>query len=300
MSIARRPAEFPETRPVVARRPHQTAGRYRTLPVLLLLLLSALLAGSGCSAPKRAQVVSREATVTPKKASRPLKPPAGYYRVKRGDTLYSIAWRLGIDFPSLAAWNGIRSPYTIYPGQRLRLSRPPARSRSAAKARKGSAGRTARSTPPKVRKRRKTESTRVTRRSSTPAKAAAGSSRLQWQWPTSGTVVQRFKADDPGRKGIKIRGRSGQKIAAAEAGKVVYAGSGLIGYGRLIIIKHNKNYLSAYGHNRKLLVREGATVRRGQPVAEMGQNGSGQSLLHFEIRRNGIPVDPVRLLPRRN
>ena len=101
------------------------------------------------------------------------------------------------------------------------------------------------------------------------------------------------------RNGIKIAGRSGDPIVAAESGKVVYSGSGLIGYGRLIIIKHNDNYLSAYGHNRTILVDEGDQVTKGQKIAEMGTANSGESLLHFEIRRDGKPVDPQRLLKRR-
>ncbi len=105
-------------------------------------------------------------------------------------------------------------------------------------------------------------------------------------------------ANDRSRQGIKIAGTFGQPIRAAEAGKVVYSGSGLIGYGRLIIIKHNKNYLSAYGHNRKIFVDEGAQVARGERIGEMGKTGDGQPILHFEIRRNGEPVNPLRLLPR--
>lgn len=100
------------------------------------------------------------------------------------------------------------------------------------------------------------------------------------------------------RKGIKIAGRSGDEIRSAEAGKVVYSGSGLIGYGRLIIVKHNDNYLSAYGHNRAILVKEGDQVTKGQKIAEMGTANNGDPLLHFEIRRDGRPVDPLRLLPR--
>ncbi len=96
-----------------------------------------------------------------------------------------------------------------------------------------------------------------------------------------------------------LGGRLGQGVKAAEAGAVVYSGSGLIGYGQLLIIKHNKNYLSAYGHNKRLLVKEGDQVKRGAKIAEMGSNGSGNIVLHFEIRRNGVPVDPLRLLPRK-
>jgi lipoprotein NlpD len=111
--------------------------------------------------------------------------------------------------------------------------------------------------------------------------------------------VQRFAKGDPLRKGITVSGQPGAFINAAEAGKIVYAGSGLIGYGKLIIIKHNKNYLSAYGYNRKILVKEGMQVKRGARIALMGQDTSGRPLLHFEIRRNGAPTDPTKLLPRR-
>jgi len=111
--------------------------------------------------------------------------------------------------------------------------------------------------------------------------------------------VATWKAGDPLRKGIKIAGREGQPVLAAEGGKVVYSGSGLIGYGRLIIIKHSDNYLSAYGHNRKLLVRQDQRVTKGQKIAEMGRANDGRPLLHFEIRRDGKPVDPLKLLPHR-
>ncbi len=279
------------------------AGARSRRGVLVLLLAAglALLHLSGCGTPSKATVVSREAPVK-KRSTRP-KASGGYYRVRRGDTLYSIAWRAGVDVRSLAAWNRIRPPYTIYPGQRLRLSRPPAsRAATSGKSKRAAAGKprssrksSGRSTAPKRTKTAKSSAKRV----QTGSKSDKGRVKLSWTWPTAGKVIQRFAPDDPGRKGIKIGGRVGQKVRAAEGGKVVYAGSGLIGYGRLIIIKHNKNYLSAYGHNRKLLVREGDRVRRGQAVAEMGRNGSGKTLLHFEIRRNGIPVDPLRLLPRR-
>jgi len=122
--------------------------------------------------------------------------------------------------------------------------------------------------------------------------------QLTWKWPARGRVVSRFNSADPLGKGIKIAGTRGDAIRAAEGGRVVYSGSGLIGYGRLIIVKHNDNYLSAYGHNRKILVKEGDQVTKGQKIAEMGNANDGNPLLHFEIRRDGKPVDPLRLLPR--
>jgi len=221
--------------------------------------------------------------------------------VRAGDTLYTIAWRYGLDFPDLARWNGIAPPYTIYPGQSLRLTyaaKPAPKTRPSKK-------QTAPSKSAPTTKAKPTVVSRSTGKKANPPKKSATDTafdqrrRLVWQWPTRGKLEQRFSNVDPSRKGIKISGNSGQKVVAAESGKVVYAGSGLIGYGRLIIIKHNKNYLSAYGHNRRLLVDEGGIVRRGEAVAEMGKNGGGRPTLHFEIRRNGTPVNPLKLLPRR-
>jgi lipoprotein NlpD len=120
---------------------------------------------------------------------------------------------------------------------------------------------------------------------------------LRWQWPLSGRVVHGFRAGDRTRQGVRIAGRAGQPVAAAEGGTVVYSGSGLKGYGNLIIVKHNSRYLSAYGYNRRLLASEGDRVKRGQQLAEAGQSADGQPLLHFEIRRDGVAVDPLVYLP---
>jgi lipoprotein NlpD len=208
--------------------------------------------------------------------------------------LHGIAWQSGIDYRSIALWNGIRPPYRIYVGQTLRLKPPPQR----------------RSPPPESQPVAKARPKPTPRPAATPSPRAnepavaqrnTGSSNqaLRWDWPVAGKVVSRFKPSDPLRSGIKIAGEQGRAIRAAESGKVVYSGSGLIGYGRLIIVKHNDNYLSAYGHNRKILVAEGSQVTKGQTIAEMGAANDGQALLHFEIRRDGKPVDPTRLLPRR-
>ena len=123
---------------------------------------------------------------------------------------------------------------------------------------------------------------------------------MYWRWPASGKIVKGFRKGDDTRKGIVLSGKVGQSIIAAEEGKVVYSGSGLIGYGQLIIIKHNNYYLSAYGHNRKILVKEGDWVTRGKKIAEMGTNDTGVPALHFEIRKNGNPLNPVAVLPKRN
>jgi lipoprotein NlpD len=226
-----------------------------------------------------------------------------YHRVRRGETLYSIAWKNGLDFPQLASWNQIAPPYTIYPGQRLRLRPPPT-----VRAAKKSADRqnvTGKQAAKRENSDASSNSTNklASRPSISPRDADKGaktlpSRKLQWQWPIKGPIVQGFSGRDPTRKGLKIDGRIGQPVHAAESGKVVYSGSGLIGYGQLIIIKHDKDYLSAYGHNRKLLVKEGDEVSRGERIAEVGVAGGGKSVLHFEIRRKGQPVDPQQLLPR--
>ena len=209
----------------------------------------------------------------------------GFHVVVRGETLYSIAWRYDVDYKSLARWNGIRPPYIIIPGQRLRV-KPPARlsAPSPTKPRAAQAPPRTKSVPPPR---------------SSPPKAASPAVRLHWQWPAKGPVIKGFQAKASGKKGIVIGGRAGQPVRAAEAGKVVYAGSGLVGYGRLIIIKHNNDFLSAYGHNSKLRVHEGDRVRKGQVIAEMGSSGTNRVQLHFEIRYQGRPVDPLRYLPRK-
>ncbi len=121
----------------------------------------------------------------------------------------------------------------------------------------------------------------------------------QWQWPTQGQVISRYAEGDKARQGIAIAGTAGQPVRAAAAGTVVYSGAGLVGYGELIIIKHSDEWLSAYGHNRRRLVAEGASISAGQQIAELGRTGTSRDMLHFEIRRNGKPVDPAPLLPRR-
>ena len=209
-------------------------------------------------------------------------------RVGRGDTLYGLAFRNGIDFRDLAAWNNIGAPYTIYPGQSLRLypsggGKPVAGSSARTPATSTSARpKPPASTPP-----------------STPRTAAPASSGFAWRWPADGAVVGRFVAGDASKQGVDIGGTTGQAVRAAGDGVVVYSGGGLVGYGELIIIKHNESWLSAYGHNRKRLVNEGQNVKAGQQIAEMGRSGASRDMLHFEIRYNGKPVDPLQYLPKR-
>ena len=245
----------------------------------------------GCAEPWRAPVESRSEAGY-RGAGQGIDGPV--YRVRRGDTLYGIAWRAGVDYRDLARWNGIRAPYTIYVGQRLRVVPESAAPGSAKTAVAGS--------PPQAAKAPPKPATAGTPATKPPdpgtAKKPLNTGPLKWRWPTEGRVVETFSPSDPARKGVKISGKRNQTVVAAEGGEIVYSGSGLVGYGELIIIKHNNDYLSAYGHNNKRLVKEGQRVARGDAIAEMGVAG-GRPLLHFEIRRRGKPVDPVAVLPRR-
>lgn len=199
--------------------------------------------------------------------------PPGYRVVARGDTLYAIAQDVGVSYKDLAAWNGLEPPYVIQPGQRLRIAPPEAGARGAA---------------PAVRASRKPRAD--------DDMTATGT--IAWQWPTEGRVIARF-APGSGAKGIDIAGKEGQDVRAAAAGKVVYQGSGLRGYGQLIIIKHNADFLSAYAHCGAIYVQEGSVIRAGQKIAAMGSSGTDRVKLHFEIRRRGVPVDPLDYLPKK-
>ena len=228
-------------------------------------------------------------------AARPVRVSAPKYGatavVQRGETLYHIATSHGISALDLAVWNDIPPPYTIYPGQRLRLypSQRPARSRPTAPAPV--------TTRPAIATRPTTPRVPVAD-AAQPVVVPAGSP-FPWQWPAEGTLASRFVAGEPTQQGIDITGQAGQPVRAAADGVVVYSGSGLVGYGELVIVKHNDAWLSAYGHNRARLVNEGQLVKAGQQIAEMGHSGAARDMLHFEIRFNGKPVDPLAYLPKR-
>jgi lipoprotein NlpD len=213
-------------------------------------------------------------------------PPPRVYVVRPGDTLFSVAWRHDLDYQSVARWNGIEPPYTIYPEQRLRL-RP-----SAAPKRQRTARTSSRVATPVAKPQPASKP-----RPPLPEPISKPNSELVWQWPAKGTITRRFQPDGPGLKGITLQGRLGDPIRAAAAGRVVYSGNGLRGYGNLIIVKHDSVYLTAYGYNRELLVHEGDQVAGGQIIARMGLGPAHQPAAHFEIRRNGKPVDPLRYLP---
>jgi len=282
-----------------------------------LVLAAALIAGC-TNTPNRAPVedrtaVSRPAVAVPAAgaasavdAAKPLpgaenagKP--GYYTVKPGDTLIRIGLENGQNWKDLVKWNTLDNPNIIEVGQVLRVMPPgvdpnaasskpitsakietrPLDAKPAASAASGVSVAGAPATPTPA----------------TPPAARDNDDDVNWAWPAAGAVIAPF--DEGKVKGLVIGGKAGDPVLAAADGRVVYAGSGLRGYGNLIILKHNNTYLTAYAHNQTLLVKEDQSVRRGQKIAEMGSTDSDSVKLHFEIRKQGKPVDPARLLPPR-
>ncbi|MFZ6044996.1 peptidoglycan DD-metalloendopeptidase family protein [Pseudomonas sp. CR3202] len=264
---------------------------------------------AGCSSTQKDgfSVVDRSQSGTAAPQRKPV--TSGQYRVQRGDTLYSIAFRFGWDWKALAARNGIPAPYVIRPGQIIRFDVQPGQSRPAvvatapvaANPRTGSSVSNlppVQAQQPAVRPQTPAQQPVAIAPTTAPKASGTGSS-AGWVWPASGPLIGRFSSNGSLNKGIDIAGELGQPVLAASDGSVVYAGSGLRGYGELVIIKHSDTYVSAYGHNRRLLVREGQQVKVGQTIAEMGSTGTDRVKLHFEIRRQGKPVDPLQYLPRR-
>lgn len=244
------------------------------------MLAGALIALAGCA---------ELTTWDPDKGTRPVADRPAVYVVQRGDTLYQIAFRHRLDWRDLAAWNRLGDASRIYPGQRLRLV-PPAGAPVQAGASR-----------PAPQPQQRPEAGRPTlppAASPAPARPVAGTAP-QWRWPVAGPLVWRFGESRRNPTGIGIGGADGAEVRAAADGHVVYSGDGLIGYGQLIILKHNDSYLSAYGYNQALRVAEGESVRSGQVIALMGRGPADRPLLHFEIRLDGKPVDPLRFLPAR-
>ena len=273
----------------------------------MLCAVMVLAAGlSACSSTPRGgvQVVDRNSESAPRSPVR-----SGHYVVQRGDTLYGIAFRFGWDWKELAAQNAIPAPYTIRPGQQIRFSG--ARGKPVAVAATPSPQIRPQNTPstPAATPRapQGTAPVVTARPPQTPSVSPQAGTPVQdvkrsasgWAWPASGTLIGRFSSNGSLNKGIDLAGELGQPVLAASSGTVVYAGSGLRGYGELVIIKHSDTFVSAYGHNRRLLVKEGQQVKVGQMIAEMGSTGTDRVKLHFEIRRQGKPVDPLQYLPAR-
>lgn len=295
----------------------------RWLGLALALLIS------GCASTPPASVedrsIGRPHPARPTSSGSPQERLAtGSYRVQRGDTLYSIAFRNGLDYRDLAAANRINPPYTIFVGQVIRLDGKAQREHEAR--RQVHSPEVARANPPqsrvppvapKVESRPPTMPATPPAVASTPAPqppapaipttappeskvpvaANSDAEGLNWQWPAKGARANGFVPGDQTRQGIDIAGKAGDPVRSAADGVVVYSGNGLIGYGELIIVKHSASMLSAYGHNRRRLVQEGDSVKLGQQIAEMGSTGAKRDMLHFEIRKNGKPVDPLRYLP---
>ncbi len=311
--------------PVVAMRSLHRLARAATA-------LAAATVIAGCaSAPNRAPVEERSATPratlaaaspvvgeasneTPRSAGLDAAPRPGYYMIKPGDTLIRIGLDSGQNWKDLVRWNNLDNPNLIEVGQMLRVV-PPGIDPSSATARPVASTRVeTRPLEPRAGSSASTPNSGtvvaaapVAAPAVAPAAAAAvapaptpareGDDDIAWGWPTSGAVTTPF--DDARNKGLVFRGKAGDPVLAAADGRVVYAGSGLRGYGNLIILKHNATYLTAYAHNQTLLVKDDQTVRKGQKIAEMGSSDADSVQLHFEIRRQGKPIDPARLLPAR-
>jgi len=293
----------------------RSAGVWGAMALLLLV--------TGCAAPRHPAPVEERSGATRQSGSKPVastdtsKPTAatpvveakpGTYIVKPGDTLMRIALESGQGWRDLARWNSIENPNLIEVGQVLKVvppageavvsTKPVTAPRVDAKpldAKPGAAGASA-STASSA----SGAASSVTPAASAPAPVAApkdAEDDIPWAWPASGPVVTSF--DEVRSKGLAIGGKAGDAVLAAADGRVVYAGSGLRGYGNLVIVKHNGTYLTAYAHNQTLLVKEDQTVKRGQKIAEMGSSDAERVQLHFEIRRQGKPIDPAKLLPAR-
>lgn len=309
----------------------------RKFVLVSILILITGCASTPKQAPTAAKsaVVTQPAITTPAPQVRELPPVIdtrpSTYTVKKGDTLYSIALEHGHDYREVAAWNNIEAPFIIKIGQVLSvlppsgvvpkvIAKPPAKTTAEAPPVPAPIKNDPLlKTHPKGMKLRYSDQallqiekdsgapppikpdTAAVKPSTTEDKAAektgvANEDDVEWAWPVTGKMVGTFQ-ENSNLKGIDIAGKSGQPVYASAPGKVVYSGAGLRGYGKLIIIKHNKTFLSAYAHNSQILVKEGQNVVKGQKIAEMGNTDADQVKLHFEIRRMGKPVDPLRFLP---
>ena len=249
---------------------------------------------------------------SPQKHSRtPFEQDQQIYQVKPGDTLFSIAWRYSLDYEGLATANHLKA-YRIYPGQQLRLttiSEEPVFSAESLLAAinteillKHQPSRTNSKTESKSKgstNRVKTQIQHPKPRSSRVNNSRRNNSSIKhWIWPVNGKIINYFSDRSNQNKGLDIAGKTGSPVRATAKGKVVYSGNGLRGYGHLVIIKHNDNYLSAYAHNKKIHVEENEFVKAGQRIADLGSSGSDREKLHFEIRYKGKPVDPLNYLPK--
>ncbi len=279
-------------------------------PLLLAAIVALVLAG--CATRRdAAPVVDRAPTrsVAAKPAAAPARPPqtvaspaqAGFYVVKRGDTLYSIALDHGADYRDVAQWNGLDDPTRIQVGQQLRVSAPPS---PPGAVQIGSTRGTGRiearplDAPPSAPEKQASVPRELPKPEARPdpkPEVRAEPEATQFMWPAKGKVLAGFA--EPRSKGIDIDGKPGDPIVAAAAGRVTYIGNGIPGLGKLIVIKHENGFITVYAHNREIFVKEQQAVTRGQKIAELGSTDSDRPKLHFQIRKGSAPVDPLRYLP---
>ncbi|MGK5019317.1 peptidoglycan DD-metalloendopeptidase family protein [Janthinobacterium lividum] len=293
--------------------------------LLCSIALAALLSGCGTTGVQ-APIVERHPSSSAA-ASDPRDRDPAYYTVKRGDTLLRIALEHGQNYRDLVVWNDLSNPNDIKVDQVLRVLPPNGGTGGAQTSAivmppvteiKAAAPVVPKKTGPRGEKRAYSDATLAELRAdggatdakpapavaaapagavATPAAQAAGDDKISWMWPSEGKVIGTF--DEGKNKGVDIAGKVGQQVVAAGTGKVMYAGSGIRGYGNLVIVKHSNSLLSAYAHNRSILVKEGQNVNKGQAIAEMGDSDADRVKLHFEIRQQGKPVDPSKFLPNR-
>ncbi len=298
--------------------------------LLCSLTLAALLSGCGTTGVQ-APVVERHPSSSSAAASDPRDRDPAYYTVKRGDTLLRIALEHGQNYRDLVAWNDLSNPNDIKVDQVLRVLPPNGDTGGAQTSAivmppvtetRPAAPVVPKKTGPRGEKRAYSDAALAELRAeggsadakpapapaatvaaapaaaaAAPAASAPGDEKISWMWPSEGKVIGTF--DEGKNKGVDIAGKAGQQVVAAGAGKVMYAGSGIRGYGNLVIVKHSNSLLSAYAHNRSILVKEGQNVNKGQAIAEMGDSDADRVKLHFEIRQQGKPVDPSKFLPNR-
>ncbi|MDF1644424.1 MAG: peptidoglycan DD-metalloendopeptidase family protein [Pseudomonadales bacterium] len=256
-------------------------GRYRC--VLVASILSIFLT-QGCSLNSQK---SQYSTQLPKVTR-------GYHIVKEGDTIYQIAWRYGWDYRKLASANKLKKPFVIHPNQKIKLylsAKQESRQQQPEKQKASGVSVSARSNKNKPRRQP------IKSASSRDHEVPIERSSIKWRWPVKGTVLSGFKRNSPLHQGLKIGVPRGSKVRAAGSGTVVYVGAGIRGLEQLIIVEHSNGFLSAYAHNQKIYKKEAEKVKAGEIIAETGSNGSGKAMLHFEIRRRGVSVDPKIYLP---
>jgi lipoprotein NlpD len=300
---------------------------------LFPLLFVALLAGCATQSPAPVSDRSTGGAAAPAAPAAEAKP--GHYLVKKGDTLHRIALDHGLDYKDVVAWNNLDNPNRIEVGQQLRVVPPegsavavvkpvttsapvevkpiapaePLASASTATLKRDPKGGKLPYSEENLASLRAAEGGPVPPAAVAPAPeakpadkpaTAASEDGIDWAWPASGSLLAGFvEGGAAPNKGFDIAGKTGEPVLAAAAGKIVYVGSGLRGYGNLVIVRHSAAFLSAYAHNSKILVKEGAAVTKGQKIAEIGSSDTDQAKLHFEIRRQGKPVDPAKYLPPR-